>query len=64
MRKSACIQFFEKFLCEVSKGHGYREHENPAVQFSKDAQAGKYNKYTDESYNVLLRETKDISVFW
>lgn len=64
MTKSACIQFFEKYLCEVSKGHGYREHENPAVRFSKDAKAGKYNRYTDESYNILLQETKDISAFW
>ena len=64
MTKSACIQFFEKYLCEVSKGHGYREHENPAVQFTKDTKAGKYNEYTDKSYNILLQETKDISAFW
>lgn len=64
MTKSACIRFFEKYLCEVSKGHGYREHENPAVRFSKDAKAGKYNRYTDKSYDILLQETKDISAFW
>ena len=64
MTKSACIQFFEKYLLEVSKGHGYREHENPAVRFSNDAKAGKYNRYSDESYNILLQETKDMSAFW
>lgn len=64
MTKTACIDFFEKFLLEVSKGHGYREHENPAVRFSDDVKAGKYNKYTDEGYSFLLQETKDMSAFW
>ena len=64
MTKSACIEFFEKYLLEVSKGHGYREYEIPAVRFSKDVKAGKYNGYTDESYNLLLQETKDMSAFW
>ena len=64
MTKSACTQFFEKYLCEVSKGHGYREHENPAVRFTRDVKAGKYNEYTDKSYDILLQETKDISAFW
>ena len=64
MTKTACIDFFEKYLLEVSKGHGYREHENPAVRFTNDAKAGKYNKYSDKEYNLLLQETKDMSAFW
>ena len=64
MTKSACIQFFEKYLCEVSKGRGYREHENPAVRFTRDAKAGKFNKLSDESYEIQLHEVEDMSAFW
>lgn len=64
MTRSACVDFFEKYLFEVSRGHGYREHENPAARFSREVQAGKYNKCADESYNLLLQETKDMSAFW
>ena len=64
MKKSACIEFFEKYLCEVSKGRGYREHENPAIRFSEDVKAGKYNDLSDASYEICLREVKDMSAFW
>ena len=64
MTKSACIQFFEKYLCEVSKGRGYREHENPAIRFTKEAKAGKYNALSDESYKIQLHEVEDMSAFW
>lgn len=64
MTKSACIQFFEKYLCEVSKGRGYREHENPAVRFTEDVKAGKYNELSDASYEIRLCEVKDMSAFW
>lgn len=64
MRESVCTEFFAKFLWEVSKGHGYREHENPAVQFRKDAKAGKYNDMSDQCYELLLQEIKNLSAFW
>lgn len=64
MRKSTCIQFFEKYIYEVSKGHGYREQINPAVQFTKDAKAGKYDQLSDENYYILLHDTEDIATFW
>ena len=64
MTKSACVQFFEKYLCEVSNGRGYREHENPAVRFTEDVKAGKYNELSDENYEIRLREVKDMSAFW
>ena len=64
MRKSTCIQFFEKYIYEVSKGHGYRENINPAVQFTKDAKAGKYDQLSDENYYILLHDTEDIATFW
>ena len=64
MRKSACVQLFEKYLSEVSNGRGYREHENPAVRFSRDVKKGKYNKLSDECYETLLQEIKEISAFW
>ena len=64
MRKSACVQLFEKYLGEVSNGRGYREHENPAVRFSDNTRAGKYNALSDECYETLLQEMKEISAFW
>ena len=64
MRKFACVQLFEKYLCGVSNGRGYREHENPAIRFSENAKAGKYNKLSDECYDTLLQEVKEISAFW
>ena len=64
MRKSACVNFFEKYLCEVSKGRGYREHINPAVQFTKDAKAGKYDQFSDHDYYIQLHEVEDFAAFW
>lgn len=64
MRKSECVVFLEKYLWEVSGGHGYRERENPAVQFSNDARKGRYNEISDEKYNFLLNEVKEFSAFW
>lgn len=64
MEKSEYIQFYEKYLCEVSRGRGYREHENPACEFSKDAKAGKYNDLSDEEYGVLLRKAEELSAIW
>ena len=64
MRKSECVDFFEKYLHEVSRGRGYRECENPAVRFTNDAKAGKYDKLSDASYDILLQEAKDLSAFW
>ena len=64
MRRSACVQLFEKYLCEVSIGHGYREHENPALRFSKNAKSGKYDRLSDKCYEIMLQETKDISALW
>ena len=64
MRKSDCVHLFEKYLCEVSNGRGYREHENPAVRFSENAKAGKYDELSDECYDTLFQETKEISAFW
>lgn len=64
MRKSACIRFFEEYLREVSKGRGYREHINPAVQFTKDAKAGKYDQLSDHDYYIQLHETEDLAAFW
>ena len=64
MRKSVCTEFFKKYLKEVSAGRGYREHINPAVDFTKRAKAGEYDKLSDEGYSVLLNETEDISRFW
>lgn len=64
MRKSACEDFFEKYLYEVSRGRGYRECENPASQFSNNVKAGKYNELSDEGYEILLNDAKDLSAFW
>ena len=64
MRKNSCVHFFEKYLDEISKGRGYREHKNPAVQFVKDAKSGKFDKVSDADYAILLRDTEDISAFW
>lgn len=64
MRKSTCMHFFEKYIYEVSNGRGYREHINPAVQFTKDAKAGKYDQLSDEEYSVRLHDVEDIAAFW
>lgn len=64
MRKSVCINWFEKYLKEVSSGRGYWSHINPAIEFVRDAKAGEYDDMTDSEYNALLKETEEISAFW
>lgn len=64
MRKSVCIQFFEKYLREVSAGRGYRNCPNPVIRFNQDVKAGKYDDRTDSEYNVLLKEVEELSGIW
>ncbi len=64
MRRSVCVEFFKKYLKEVSEGRGYREHGNPAVDFTKRAKAGEYDRLSDQMYNCLLADTEDIARFW
>lgn len=64
MRKSICTLFFETYLREVSKGRGYRDHENPAVQFSKNARNGAFNEISDQFYDILLEDAEDTAEFW
>ncbi|MCI7812952.1 MAG: AAA family ATPase [Lachnospiraceae bacterium] len=64
MRKSVCIQFFEKYLREVSAGRGYRSQENPAFSFTKNAKAGEFDHLSDAEYEALLKETEELSKIW
>ena len=64
MTKSACVEFYEKYLNEVSKGHGYRGYTNPAITFSNAAKRGDYNAVSDEEYDILLDDAKALSEFW
>lgn len=64
MRESVYEDFFTIYLYAVSEGNGYRKDENPAIKFSREAKAGKYNDASDRRYELLLREAKAWSEFW
>lgn len=67
MRESVYVDFssfFSMYLCAVSEGNSYRKDENPAIKFSKEAKAGKYNDVSDQNYERMLQEAKAWSEFW
>ena len=64
MRKSVCMQWFERYLKEVSLGHGQQNHKNPAIEFTHHAKEGRYDVISDQEYEALLSEVEELASFW
>lgn len=56
--------FFTRYLCAVSEGNSFRRDENPAIKFSREAKAGKYNDVSEQNYERMLQDVKAWSEFW
>ena len=55
MDKAAYTRFFETYLMETARGHGDREHLNPALRFTKRVESGALDQLSDEAYERQLR---------
>lgn len=64
MRKSVCINWFEKYLKEITAGKASGIHENPAVIFTRCAKNRVYEPLDDAEYHKLLTEVDEMSDLW
>ena len=64
MNKTTYTRFFETYLTEVARGHGDREHLNPALRFAKRAESGALERWSDEVYERRLRSAEALAALW
>ena len=51
-------------LEDVTAGGAGNYVENPAIQFTESAEAGKYDNLSDGEYNILLRRVEQLAALW
>ena len=56
--------FWKENLSHVMTGESDFMVDNPAIEFTKKAKAGCYDKISDEEYNDLLKECEAVSTLW
>lgn len=64
MRKSVCIEWYEKMLKEVLMNGGSMNIQHPCIAFGKRVKAGEFDGLSDEDYFHLLADVEEIASCW
>lgn len=64
MRKESARNFWRRYLGLVCNGALSQYVENPSLSFVVEAKAGEYDDVSDEEYEALLKDCKQLSAMW
>lgn len=64
MTRSDALEFWEEFLFMSSGANAGASIPNPAVVFTKTAQAGTYDSLSEEEFQALSARVEEFSYFW
>lgn len=64
MRKSVCIEWYERILKEMLMNEGGITWQHPCIDFGERVKAGEFDKLPDKDYFVLLGDVEEIASCW